>query len=293
MVKIYVDEVPPHRTVAVYLRDRTDWAERIREIKPSRVYPSVMVFDLEDMDMDELASDVHEAMTIYGKHHWRTSDGDNLNYGGFSLVYNPNHIEDPDPHGSTWGTRRNARDQFFYDSTKTHQVLKNSYFDGYSFNRPTLASQHGSIGKLMSRSKLTRIRSRVAMIDAKYHRDPHATRVGWHRDEELPENIRLNIPLTTTKNFVFEIENKTPVHLGVGHAYSWDTNTPHRVYSLQQEESTRTHMVLGWSPWWDYIESENAWVQNEFYGKKHPMDMLVDGDVISGLRFRPDLTLLD
>jgi hypothetical protein len=37
--------------------------------------------------------------------------------------------------------------------------------------------------------------------------------------------------------------------------------------------------VLGFSPWFDYLEDEDAYVSNEFYGKVHPMDMLLGGHV--------------
>jgi hypothetical protein len=42
--------------------------------------------------------------------------------------------------------------------------------------------------------------------------------------------------------------------------------------------------MLGFSCWWDFDEESGTWSQNEFFNKKHPLDMLVDGDVIPGLR---------
>jgi hypothetical protein len=39
------------------------------------------------------------------------------------------------------------------------------------------------------------------------------------------------------------------------------------------------HLVLGISPWFDYIEEEDCWISNEFYGEMHPHDMLTAGHV--------------
>ena len=34
-----------------------------------------------------------------------------------------------------------------------------------------------------------------------------------------------------------------------------------------------------------YIKEEDAWVSNEFFGEKHPVDMFIDGDIVEGLEF--------
>jgi hypothetical protein len=292
MRKFYVDDVPNSTNVSSYIMKRTDWKNLMLTVKPRQEYPTVLCFDIKDFNADELTNDINEAMDIYGKHQWNTSEGPLDRYGGFSLVYNPYHIEDLDPHCSTLGTQKNRSDQYFHGNIENHSIIKNSYYDSYGFNTPTLASQHKSLGRFMDRSKRTRIRSRLAVIDARHHVDPYKTRTGWHRDEPIFENLRINIPIVTNQNYLFEIENHPPIHLGLGMAYSWDTDVPHRVFNQAKEESERIHLVLGFSPWWDYIPEEKAWVQNEFYGVKHPFDMLVDGDIFSGLRFRPDITIL-
>jgi hypothetical protein len=86
---------------------------------------------------------------------------------------------------------------------------------------------------------------------------------------------------------MFQILNKPSEHLYYGNVYSWDTNIAHRVYPTTEEDSTRVHLVLGFSPWFDYIEEEDCWVSNEFYGKMHPHDMLANGYIhekITGIK---------
>ena len=72
-----------------------------------------------------------------------------------------------------------------------------------------------------------------------------------------------------------------PYNLKVGKLYSWDTDLPHRVSSYVNTTNTRTHLVIGVSPWFDYNSKDDTWAPNEFFGSKHPFDMLIDGDIIS------------
>jgi len=38
-------------------------------------------------------------------------------------------------------------------------------------------------------------------------------------------------------------------------------------------------MVIGLCPWLKYNKEERYWSTNEHFGKKHPFDMMIDGDV--------------
>lgn len=290
MEKFYVEDVPNYTNVAAYMMKHTDWKEKMATVKPRQEYPNLLCFAMEDFDPHEISNDIYEAMDIYGRHGWNTVDGPLERYGGFSLVYNPYHVESPDPHESTLGTKKNKGNQFFYGNIENHDVIKNTYYDSYGFNTPTPASNHKSLGKFMARSRRTRIRSRLAIIDSRYPVIPNA---GWHRDEPIFENLRINIPILTNENYLFELEGHSPIHLSIGLAYTWDTNLPHRVFNSKTEDSERIHLVLGFSPWWDHVPEENAWVKNEFYGKKHPYDMLVDGDIFSGLKFMKETDILN
>ena len=108
--------------------------------------------------------------------------------------------------------------------------------------------------------------------------------VRWHKDESMFENLRVNIPLLTDPIFELEQEGYPPTHLEAGYAYSWDTHIMHRAYAKERLPKQRIHLMLGFSCWWDFNEETGNWTQNEFFGKKHPKDMLIDGDVIPNLQ---------
>jgi hypothetical protein len=108
-------------------------------------------------------------------------------------------------------------------------------------------------------------------------------------DVELDDSwffeLRLNLSLDNeNNNFGIEIENFGKKDFNPGSWYVWDTLTPHRPYVDRKAPGiTRTNFVLAVNPWFDYIADERCWVKNEFFGEKHPIDMVINGDVIEGL----------
>jgi hypothetical protein len=207
-------------------------------------------------------------------------------YGGLSFVYNKYHQDGMDPESSTLGTPKNNSNEFFYSSTETHEKLKDSYFDTYGFVDKTQLYNYGYIKDFLdSKSVRTLTRSRLAVL--KNHTpNKFQSELNWHRDEMICINLRINIPITTTPEFAFQMEKDSPYHLDLGNAYTWDTNIPHRALLLEKSNKDRVHFVLGYSPWFDYDEENRCWVQNEFWGK-HPFQMIKDGEIFK------DLMLLD
>ena len=100
--------------------------------------------------------------------------------------------------------------------------------------------------------------------------------LGWHVDEPPYHLFRINIPLETSEEYILEIKGSDDFgntldlskHLKVGKAYIWNTRIPHRVCTnkICQNPKDRIHMVLGFSPWFNYIETEDAFVKSKLYG---------------------------
>ena len=293
MKKFYVSDVPETHTVSRWLKENTDWVDLMKTMRAKTPYPKVMAFTIDDFDPEKLKDSILDATKIYGDHGWQSAEGPAPGYTGFSLAYNPNQLDGLDPHSSSLGTPRNTVDEFFWNKIEKHPVLKNSYFDGYGFTVSTPASNHGELGKFLQRGLRTKVRSRLSIINGEHFYENRKDRRGWHKDEPIFENLRINIPITSNEHYLFELENYAPAHLDVGWAYSWNTFVPHRVFNNRADHSRRIHLVLGFSPWWDYLPDEQAWIQNEFYGVKHPFDMLVEGDVFQGLALDLNKQILD
>lgn len=277
MKKFFTKDCPDELPVSKWLKNNTDWESLMTTVKPVNTIDNIIRLRLRDFNAETLNDSITEILSLYGEHGWKSSEGESAGYTGFSLVYNPNHQDGLDQHSSTLGTPKNSNKEFFWNATKNHTLLKDSYFDTYGFTTLTQASQYGAFGEFLKRCKSTVVRSRLSIINGQ-------GACGWHRDEPIFENLRINIPITTAPQYLFQIENQAPLHLNVGCGYSWDTNIPHRVFSNSTLNSgRRIHIVLGFSPWWDYNPEDHSWVQNEYYGKKHPFDMLIDGDIFNGL----------
>jgi hypothetical protein len=130
------------------------------------------------------------------------------------------------------------------------------------------------------------IRSRLSALEPQHYTDEHramgsshpeASRAGWHRDERVVQNLRVNIPVITDNRFLIELEGYKPVTYKKDFIYSWDTNVPHRAIPAPTAQGKRFNLVFGFAPWLKYLPEERAWETNEFFGKVHPLEMLLGG----------------
>lgn len=265
-MRIYLKDIPPHIPVFSYIRKHTNIEKYFT--MPTDAPTHQLISLSHTLDLDFIRDVSLQMLEQFGYHSWKTSDATPA-YGGLSLVYNPQNLTNPNT--QTLGTKDNTSKQFFYGHTQNTKVLRNSYFDTMSFRKlsPCVTeSNFHMVLKVFSRS-LTR--SRLAVLN-------HSSHSLWHRDETMFENIRVNIPLQTSKEYKFQLENNPPTHLAYGNVYTWDTNRPHTVYA-EKSSIDRIHLVLGFTPWFDYNEEEDCFTSNEFYGEMHPLDMLIEGHV--------------
>lgn len=231
-------------------------------------------------------------------HGFSTADGRRNAYVGFSVTWNPEHIDRLEPFYSTLGTPRNRTEEFFALARPGEEPLrKNSYWDAYGFNavHPVIA-RHFDL--LFERFALTPIRSRAATLRHGERERITSDEFMWHLDESAFCNLRLNIPLFTAPVYRMEIDSeyrhpslperrvglnlRWQGHLAVGSCYSWDTELTHRIYAVGAPATDRVHLVLGFSPWFDYDAHERVWRSNAWYGKVHPLDLWA-----GGAAFRP------
>lgn len=289
MRKFYVDECPERCPVGEWIKSQLPWQSAINDVTQSRSkycsnYARMMNFEFEFVgDIKGLQDSVSQALDTYGFFGWRNKEYDEEGYGGYSITYNPNlQYEDQDIHQSTLGTKLNSANEFFNGSVQHHKTLKNSYFDGMSFNEFTPAAKIGYMGKLLEEinSNITVTRSRLGILKG-YAARP----ASYHMDSEIFELVRLNIPITGDDSYVFQFDGYEPYSLEVGKAYTWQTKYPHRVMCVKPSENYRANMVIGLSPWLTYNKEERYWYPNEFFGKKHPFDIIIDGHVTDKIRF--------
>jgi hypothetical protein len=279
-LKINIDEIdiPIHSYILKNTDASARWEQARKDFSENK-----LSFLIKNFDQARLTEDTIRALEVIGFAPWVTSDFGDLNdkYGGLSLVYNPNHEDHLDPEHSTLGTPKQTALQFFNNVDMKH--TSNSYVDTYRFTEPTKLHNYGYIKEFLSRGQRTLIRSRLGVIKPGIQNQLF-DKYSWHVDEHIYINLRLNIPITSEPNYLFQLKNEEPYHLdiGEGKAYSWNTAIPHRVFHKGTTTKDRINFVLGYSPWFDFDKENRRWVENDFYGK-HPFQMLLDGEIFSGL----------
>lgn len=175
---------------------------------------------------------------------------------------------------------------------------KDGYFDTWSFTDWTNAATESGVRKVAESASCQLLRSRVAwqrgefrdyrIRNRNYEREND--RWTWHSDEPVVHNSRIIIPVQTSSAYAMEIKDKSPMVLEQGYAYTWNTNIVHRQIQIDNSSKLdRIFVVLGFNPWFTWIPEEQAWESNDFYGKVHPLDMIIDGLILPGVKFDKEL----
>jgi hypothetical protein len=276
-----------------HIKDTTDFLRACAGVRASRRYPALIALRLPARLLEALRCAALAAIRRYGAHGWLSREGriTEGSYDSLSLTHNPD-LRDPkitDVHQSTLGTSVNRGDEFFYGATHRFSALRNTYFDTYGFRVPTPAARAGALGEFLAECRLSLVRSRLSVLRGTVDAPP-PFQAGWHRDEPVFENLRINIPLTGTPAYRLQLEHRrgkpdprsatmSTHFLRPGSAYTFDTHRPHRVFAARPCANERIHLVLGFSPWFRYDVARDAWTPNEHYGARHPFDIVGDGNL--------------
>jgi hypothetical protein len=297
-MRLAIAELPDERSIFRNVSATQEYAAACARVRAKSRARGLIACKLPPALLQGLRTAALEAIGKYGLHGWLSSAGRKPDdpYQSLSLTYNPD-LEDPgvrDVHEATLGTSINRSDEFYYGKVGRFARLKHSYFDTYGFRLLTPAARTGALGEFLAQCRLSMVRSRLSVLRAT-HEDVCGFEFGWHRDEPVYENLRVNIPLVSHRSFRLQLERErdqpsersrtmSSHYLAPGAAYTFDTHRPHRVFALGPCNVDRVHLVLGFSPWFRYDRSADAWEPNEFYGRVHPLDLVRSGALHPALR---------
>lgn len=234
-------------------------------------------FSLQELGLpsaDILLKSVLSIKNQVGLQGWKNIKGESNHYRGFSLTYNPTFFDkDQSMYHQSWGSNLLMQNYGRKNGLGNHSFIKNTYYDSYGFrSTPSIITQE--LHYLFNKFTCSLVRSRVAFLNL--HKCP-INDTGWHVDEPPYHLFRVNIPLQTSEEYILEIKGSDEFgnrldlskHLTVGNAYIWNTRIPHRVCINKPclNLDDRIHMVLGFSPWFDYVGAEDAFVKSKLHGQ--------------------------
>lgn len=233
-------------------------------------------FTLEELGLppaEEILKSVLAIKEEVGTQGWKTSDGESSNYFGFSLTHNPDFF-DPSVsiYHQTWGSSSLNQIYGRQHGIGNFKQMKNTYYDSYAFNQlPPAVDFH--LGSFLKHFNCTLIRSRVAFYNMQGKR-PRPS--GLHVDEPPYHLFRINIPLQTSDEYILEVSGTDDTgnylnvtkQLEVGKLYIWNTRIPHRVGISRpcNSPTDRIHLILGFSPWFDYDKRSKSFVKSKLHG---------------------------
>lgn len=246
------------------------------DLEKSLIDYTFLEIDLEELGLpsaDQLLESVKAIENEIGLKGWKTKDNESKNYKGFSLTYNPDFIDSNESiYHQTFGSNKLTQSYGRAKGLGEHNQLKNTYYDSYAFRKiPPIIQKH--LGYFLDKFSCHLVRSRVAYLNM-YGELSHDA--GWHVDEPPYCLFRINIPLQTSDEYYLKIKGKDDYNneldlytqMKVGKAYFWNTRIPHTVGTDKKTDTPidRIHLVLGFSPWYDYDEDNDAYIKSKIYG---------------------------
>ncbi len=198
----------PHTTRFAQIKARYDVDRAARAVK-SPVAPGEVV----SLALKEpwLAQAVAAMEAEYGLHGFVSSAGRpaHPDYASLSLTCNPHMTGDP--HLSTLGCPAVSTEGHYYG--KASAAVRDSYYDTYGFHTPTPAAKK-HLAPLFARMKRSPVRSRLSVIRGG-HAAPASFCWGWHKDESVFENLRVNIHVTASPDHRIQIMREDSMPTGV------------------------------------------------------------------------------
>jgi hypothetical protein len=237
-------------------------------------------FDLSDLGLPSAETLLAQTLWLeknIGLKGWKSNHTQDLRYKGFSLTYNPDFLgEEKSIYHQTWGSALLTQSYNRHVDLGIHTGTKDTYYDSYAFRCVPMMIKE-AYSPLLDKLGMSLVRSRTAYqyVD----KQNLSNEKSWHTDEYPYQVLRINIPLQTEDCYVIDIDgddslgNRLTIrnkHLTAGKAYIWNTKIPHKIYlnKLPKTNKPRIHIVLGLSPYFDYVKESDAFVKSRFFGQK-------------------------
>lgn len=304
---IPLDKIPENIIVHRYIYQQTDIQKKIDLLGEYSGGDYLELPLAPSLDFEGLLKSTKDGIKRYANYTLGQMSDNPTSYVSSALTWNPDAIDRKtnDPHFTSGSSRMQIRSLVMEEISRqfgsprparpeegtSSSPKKNTVNDTLSYLSRTPFGDFEEVKKFLDSFQRTVIRSRVSTILAGKE---EATKMDfcWHNDEPIFVNLRVNVPLETSPNYVIQIIsgskdeelNISEFELRKRYAYVYDTNKYHRPLCKKLDNVDRINMICGVSPWFDFDRESRSWISNEFYGEMHPFDMLKHGHISSLIR---------
>lgn len=262
MWSVHADSIPSHMTVAAYLRQETDFELAIAEVIDPELENIVAIRDVPHVQVPStLSHDFAEAFKKFKASVWQSevSDASPGMFRNLSLARTGQAVAPIDPYLVDEPTRFSGADHLAF--VHRSEVGRLSGFEAL-FSQFSLTVGSGRLTVLVPPNPLN---------EALVHP---------HRDTSIFEELRLDICLAVSPGVVLSFEDVDDLRFIEGKCLWMNCSKyKHTLINRHSWLASRSSVHFSVWPWIEFDHQTRTYRPNKFYGRKHPVQMIIDGDL--------------
>ena len=263
MWAVHADSIPSHMTVATYLRRATDLEEAIKAVSNPELEHLVAIRDVPGVTVpSNLDHAFAAAFDRFDSLIWESqvSAASPGLFRNLSLAHTGHPVEAMDPYLCQAPCRYSGADHL-------------------AFAHRSEVGRYLAIGTMLDQFTLTVGSGRLTVLV------PPNTRgvplVHPHRDTSIFEELRLDFCLAVSPGVVLSIDGQDDLSFNPGECLWMNcSGYEHTLVNRHSWLGSRCSVHFSVWPWIEFDHPTRTYRPNRFYGCKHPIQMILDGDLI-------------
>lgn len=274
-----VARCPAHRSILAWIEDEVGgWPQMPTRFEPNLHLPEFTY------DESQLAQECTQLRDELGFVPWRSTEGGALI--GMSTHYDPQQPLS-DMYVGSFGHPRYQRagpaDYYQLPAKELSQAPRMDYLDSLGFRKVCPAvTLKPAFMRVISGFRVPVVRGTIRVIEGSQAFASREDGVGMHTDANPCKAMRVNLSVQTSDDFGLQYEGHAPLISKSGEHRIVCTDFNHRAWIRKRNKVQRIHFVFDVLPWLAYDASRDAYSLNEFFGRKHPYDMVVERNIWKG-----------
>lgn len=262
MWTVHADSIPRHMTVSAYLRQVTDFEEAIEAVSDPALERLVAIRQVSGVQVPpHLEHAFAAAFARFESLIWESqiSAASPGRFRNLSLAHTGHPVKAMDPYLDKDPCRYSGADHL-------------------AFVHRSEVGRFQVIGTMLDQFKLTVGSGRLTVLVPPNRRDKPL--VYPHRDTSIFEELRLDICLAVSPGVVLTIDGQDDLCFNPGECLWMNcSGYEHTLVNRNSWLGSRCSVHFSVWPWIEFDHPTKTYRPNRFYGCKHPIQMILDGDL--------------